>query len=154
MNWLGEFFSTLPDALRALWRFGDGWESVGILLGSVVLAAAFLFAAALLRPRQGWLSSIFGVMGGTVAAWWAFGILPSAWVYYVDGERDTLEGRVIPAALPGMENFYQVFRDLVVVAETGLAIVAFALIALTIQKRYPRALSEGEEAQPKTGGYK
>lgn len=154
MNWLREFFAALPEALRALWEFGNGFEGVGIALGSAVLAAVFIFAAVRLRPKQGWLSSIFGVMGGLVIAWWAFGILPSAWVYYVDGERDVLEGRVIPEALPGMENFYQVFRDLVVVAETGLAIGVFAVLALYLQKRFPRALSEGEEAQPKTGGYK
>lgn len=154
MSWLRDFFTALPDAGRALWEFGEGFQGVGIFLGSAALAVVFILAAVRLRPRQGWLSSIFAVMGGTVVAWWAFGIVPSAWVYFMDGERELLEGRVIPAALPGMDNFYEVFRDVVVAAETGVAIVAFGVLATYIQKRFPRALAEGEEAQPKTGGYK
>jgi hypothetical protein len=65
-----------------------------------------------------------------------------------------LEGTIIPSSLPGMENFYEVFRDSVVMGETAIAIVAFGVIATAIQKRYPRELAEGEEAAPKSGGYK
>jgi hypothetical protein len=98
-------------------------------------------------------------MSATVAAWWAFGIIPSAWIYFADGQRDLMENTVIPGTLGTPRfmiatNFYQVFRDLVVIMETQIAMVVFAIIALQIQKRFPRALAEGEEARPQSGGYK
>lgn len=154
MSWLGEFFRALPEALSALWSFGDGWAGLAVMLGYLALAAVCLFLALRLRPIRGWLSSIFGMMAVTIAFFWGFGILPSAWVYFADGTSELLEGRVIPAALPGADNFYAVFRDVVVMAETGLAVTLFAVIAFAIQKRYPRVLAEGEESSPKTGGYK
>ncbi len=160
MSWVGEFFSALPDALSALWRFGGGLRSVFVILGSIVLIAVFLLLARQLRATRGWLSSIFGVMGGTVILWWIFGILPSAWMYFVDGNQELLEDTVIPGRLafgPNAviaEDFYEVFRDLVVVGETTLALVAFGVVALAIQKRYPRGLAEGEEPRPQSGGYK
>jgi hypothetical protein len=154
VNWVGEFFRALPDVAVAFWEFGDGFRGLIELLVSAGLAALFLFAAVRLRPTQGWLSAIFGAMSATIAMWWAFGILPSAWVYFVDGEQELLEGTVIPSALPGMENFYEVFRDSVVIAETAVAVIAFAVVAAAVQKRYPRELAEGEEAAPKSGGYK
>ncbi|MBA2529192.1 MAG: hypothetical protein H0V19_04405 [Euzebyales bacterium] len=152
---MGEFFGTLDDVARALWAFGRGWAGVAISLGSVALIAGFALAAKALRGSQGWLSSIFGIMAATVAAWWVFGILPSAWVYFADGQRDLMEGTVIPGAVGEVSsNFYQVFRDVVVMAETTVAMAAFAAVALAIQKRYPRALAEGEESRPQSGGYK
>lgn len=154
MDWLGEFFRALPAVFRALWQFGDGFYGLAVMLGSVALIAGFAFVALKLRDVRGWLSAIFGAMAITVAMFWGFGILPSAWVYFVEGERELLEGTVIPAALPGMENFYGVFRDLIVLGLTGVALVAFGVIALGVQKRFPRALAEGEEAGPKSGGYK
>lgn len=154
MDWLGEFFRALPGVFRALWQFGDGFYGIAVMLGSLALIAGFTFVAVRLREIRGWLSSVFAVMAITVGMWWGFGILPSAWVYFADGERDMLEGTVIPAALPGMDNFYEVFRDLVVLGLTGVALVAFGVIALAVQKRFPRALAEGEEAGPKSGGYK
>jgi hypothetical protein len=80
VNWVGEFFRALPDALAALWAFGEGWRGLIELLVSAGLAAIFLLFAVRLRPTHGWLSSIFGIMSATVAMWWGFGILPSAWV--------------------------------------------------------------------------
>jgi len=144
----------VTDVWSALWEFIDGFRGVGVALGSIVLTALFAFAALRLRDRSGWLSSIFGLMAGTVVMFWLFGIIPSAWVYFSDGQRDLLGGRVIPEALPGMGNFYLLFRDLVVVGETGVAIGAMLVVIFWIQKRYPRSLAEGEEARPQSGGYK
>lgn len=154
MDIVTEFFRAMPDAARALWEFIAGWRGVGVTLGSVVLTVLFTLLALRLRDRSGWLSSIFGLMAGTIAMWWLFGILPSAWFYFSTNEEDILAGRVIPNALPAMNNFYSLFRDLIVVAETGVAILAVVVAALWIQKRYPRALAEGEEARPQSGGYK
>ena len=159
MSWLGEFFGALPDVARALWVFGRGWAGVAISAGSVLLVAALLFGAKTLRDTHGWVAAILGMMAATVAAWWAFGILPSAWIYFLDGQRDLMEGVVIPEALGFggrvvAANFYQVFRDSIVMVETTVAMIAFAVLAVAVQKRYPRALADGEEARPQSGGYK
>ena len=159
MEWVGEFFSTLPAVGTALWAFMRGWVGVAIIVGSGAMMIGFGLAALILRDKFGWLSAIFGMMSATVAAWWAFGIIPSAWIYFADGQRDLMENTVIPATFGTPRfmiatNFYQVFRDLVVIMETQIAMVAFAIIALQIQKRFPRALAEGEEARPQSGGYK
>jgi hypothetical protein len=159
MEWVGEFFSTLPAVFRALWEFMDGWMGVATIIGSGAMIIGFALAAMLLRDRFGWLSAIFGMMSATVAAWWAFAIIPSAWIYFADGQRDLLENTIIPGTLgigrfQMASNFYQVFRDIVVMAETNIAMVAFAVAALQIQKRFPKALAEGEEARPQSGGYK
>lgn len=154
MDAVGNFFTTIPDLIVALWRFGGGLRGVAVSAGSTILAVAFCFGALRLRDRSGWLSAIFGMMAATIALWWLFGILPSAWVYFADGQRELLGGTVIPNALPLANNFYQVFRDLVVIGETTVAIMAFCFGMVWIQKRYPRALAEGEEARPQSGGYK
>ena len=159
MEWVGEFFSTLPQVGSALWAFMRGWVGVAIIVGSGAMMIGFGLIAVLLRDKFGWLAAIFGMMSATVAAWWAFGIIPSAWIYFADGQKDLMIDRVIPGTLGTPRfmiatNFYQVFRDLVVVMETQIAMVAFAVIALQIQKRFPKALAEGEEARPQSGGYK
>jgi hypothetical protein len=159
VDWLGEFFTTLPEVGRALWSFMRGWAGVGIIIGSGAMMIGFSAAAFKLRDTYGWLSAIFGIMAATVAAWWAFGIIPSAWIYFADGQRDLMENAIIPGTFGTPRfmistNFYQVFRDFVVIMETQIAMVVFAIAALRIQKRFPRALAEGEEARPQSGGYK
>lgn len=152
---MGEFITALGDALAALWRFGDGWYGLAVTVGWAGAAIAFLFLARLLREKHGWLSALFGTMTASIAAFWAFGILPSAWIYFVDAEKEVLAGRVIPEAIdPMMSNFYQVFRDSIVMVETIVAMAAFVVVALLLQKHYPRALAEGEEPRPQSGGYK
>jgi hypothetical protein len=94
------------------------------------------------------------MMAGFVAFWWAFGIIPSAFIYFADGNRDLLEGTLFPGALPMMDNAYQVFRDSIVVGLTVIAVVAFSLAAAALQRRYPRTLAEGEEKAPASGGYR
>lgn len=159
MDWIGEFVRTLPSVLNALWSFGRGWAGVGVTVGSVVLIALSLAAAHRLRERYGWISALCGSMAATIAAWWAFGILPSAWVYFADGQQDLMADQVIPSQI-GIgdwviaSNFYQVARDSVVIVETLVAMVIFAVLALRVQKRYPRSLAEGEENRPQSGGYK
>ncbi len=159
MEWVGEFFRTLPEVGSALWTFMRGWVGVAIIIGSGAMMIGFSVLAFLLRETFGWLSAIFGMMAATVAAWWAFGIIPSAWIYFADANRDLMENTVIPGTLgigrfQVASNFYQVFRDLVVIGETQIAMVVFAILALQIQKRFPRALAEGEEPRPQSGGYK
>jgi hypothetical protein len=157
---VGEFFATLPDVFRALWQMGDprgqgnGFIGLAIMLGYAALAVVFLLLARLCYGTRQWLSAMFGMMAGTIAMFWFFGILPSAWVYFADGNRPLLEGTVIPAALPGMDNFYVVFRDLVVIVETTIAVIGLAVVAAWVQKRYPRTLAEGEDKGPASGGYK
>ena len=159
MEWVGEFFSTLPKVGVALWEFMRGWAGVAVIIGSGAMMIGFGLAALKLRDTFGWLSAIFGMMSATVAAWWAFGIIPSAWIYFADGQRDLMENTIIPETF-GIgrfqiaANFYTVFRDMVVMGETTIAMVVFAVLALQIQKRFPRALAEGEEARPQSGGYK
>ena len=159
MSAVGEFFAALPAVGQALWTFMRGWAGIAIIIGSGVLTVGLLALALLLRDRMGWMSAIFGTMAATIAGFWAFGIIPSAWIYFADGQRDLLENTIIPGTLGIGDaviaaNFYQVFRDSVVMAETTIAMVAFAVLALVIQKRYPRALAEGEESRPQSGGYK
>jgi hypothetical protein len=151
---VNEFFATLPEAGAALWSFIDGFYGIVVTIGSVALAALFLFAAVRWRDTHSWLSAIAGVSAAGIAFWWAFGIIPSAFTYYMDGNRPLLEGTVVPAALPGMDNFYEVFRDSVVVGMQVVLGVVFAMAMLRIQRRYPRSLAEGEEKSPATGGYR
>jgi hypothetical protein len=154
VEFISQFFGTIPDAMRALWDLAEGFYGVAITLGSVVIAVGLGLAAAKLRDGHGWLSAAFGMMAGFVAFWWAFGIIPSAFIYFADGNRDLLEGTLFPGALPMMDNAYQVFRDSIVVGLTVIAVVAFSLAAAALQRRYPRTLAEGEEKAPASGGYR
>lgn len=154
MEFARQFFSTLPEAFAGLWEFIDGLYGITLLVGSLALIAVLVVLALRVRPRHEWMAAILGVLGGFVAFWWLFGMLPSAWVYFVDGERELMEGAVLPGALPGADNFYQVFRDLVIVGETGVATLGFVVLAFALQKRFPRGLAEDEEKQPSSGGYK
>ena len=151
---MNEFFRTLPAAGRALWEFMDGFYGIAIIIGSVALLALFVFLAKTWRAEHSWLSAISGVMAASVVFWWAFGILPSAFTFFLDGERDLLEGTLVPASLPGMDNFYEVARDSTVVGMQTVFVIIFVMAALRIQRRYPRSLAEGEDKTPATGGYK
>jgi hypothetical protein len=151
---VNEFFATLPEAGAALWEFMEGFYGITIIIGSIALAALALYLAKAWRDTHSWLSAISGITGASIVFWWAFGILPSAFTYFMDGERDRFEGTLVPAALPGMENFYQVFRDVTVVGMQTVFVLIFAVALLRIQRRYPRSLAEGEEKSPATGGYR
>lgn len=154
MEFVSQFFGTLPAAGRALWELIEGVYGLAIIAGSAILFVAFAFVARTWRDTHGWLSATFGMMAGFIAFWWAFGIIPSAFIYFADGSRDLLEGTVFPGPLPMMENAYQVTRDIIVTTETALAVIVFSLAAARIQREFPRTLAEGEEKSPATGGYK
>jgi hypothetical protein len=38
VEFISQFFGTIPDALRALWDIAEGFYGVAITLGSVVIA--------------------------------------------------------------------------------------------------------------------
>jgi high-affinity Fe2+/Pb2+ permease len=149
-----DFFRAMPEVMRAAWDFGEGFYGATVTVGSLVLLVLFCMLAFRLRDEHSWLSATFGAMATTIGMWWGFGILPSAWMYFLDGARDLLEGVVIPEALPGMDNFYAVFRDSVVMGMMFVGVGVLVLVALRVQKRFPRSLAEGEESRPQSGGYK
>lgn len=169
-SWFGEFFSTLDEALVALWEFGDpsglgrGWWGLLILaIWGIFLIGLPLLIARRTYGEHEWVSATMGVLGGLSILWWVFGILPSAWIYYVDSAAETLGGPIIPESL-GItfsngyrldiaSNFYEVFRDLVVVVQHLIALVGVFYAALKLQERFPRTLAEGE-TKPDAGGYR
>lgn len=149
MDWVGEFFAALPEVFRALWEFGAGWQGLAVSIGSVVLVAVLTAGALRLRDELGWVAAFLGAFAAFIAGFWLFAILPSAWVFFADGERLLLEGTVIPSELVVGDldvatNLYEVIRDSVVMAETFLAIAFLAFLTVWIQKRFPRALAPGE----------
>ena len=177
LSWFGEFFSTLPEALRALWQFGDpdsagnGWWGIVILLiWGVLLTAVPLYIAKVTYGKREWVSATMGVIAGLSIMWWVYGILPSAWIYYLDANQEILSGPIIPDSMvipmgwapwaPGPDytldvatNLYEVIRDIVVVLEHAVAFVLTFWLALRIQKQYPKTLAAGE-SRPEAGGYK
>jgi hypothetical protein len=159
MNVIGDFFATLPAALRALWEFGDGFVGVILMVVSIGMVVVFAGLAYQLRERQGWLSGLFGSMAVLLGLWWTLGIIPSAWIYYADSQRDLLADGIIPSAivigqLEVATNFYNVFRDSIVMAEATVVLAVGVGLIFAIQKRLPGGLAEGEERGPTTGGYK
>lgn len=159
MDWIGEFFATLPDALLALWNFGEGFFGLVLMGGSIVLTAAFCFLAYRLRGTHGWTAALFGAMAALLSSWWLLGIVPSAWVYFADSQSELLTDTIIPSQiivgrLEVASNFYNVFRDSIVLVQGGIVVVGYFVLALVLQKRFPGGLAEGEERGPTTGGYK
>jgi hypothetical protein len=146
-------------AIVALWDFGGGFVGVVLMGGSVVLIALFCGLAYRLRDTMGWTSALFGSMAVLLALWWLIGIIPSAWVYFADSQKDLLAGRIIPEAITigGLEiatNFYNVFRDSIVMIEGAIVLGIGVVVMLAVQRRFPKGLAEGEERGPTTGGYK
>ncbi|HEX6255761.1 MAG TPA: hypothetical protein VFZ70_08105 [Euzebyales bacterium] len=156
---IGEFFANLPDAIAALWNFGDGLIGLVLMVVSIGMVIGFAVAAYVLRERQGWLSALFGSMAVLLGLWWALGIIPSAWVYFADSQKDLLADSIIPSQivigdLEFATNFYNVFRDSIVMIEATIVLAAGAWLIFAVQKRLPGGLAEGEEKGPTTGGYK
>ena len=178
--WFGDFFGALPEAAMALWEFGDpgnlgrGWWGLLIMViwGGGMIALPLLIAKQTAGKHE-WVSATMGVMAGLSGLWWAFGILPSAWIYYLDGTQEILEGTIIPASVGytlqsqflwfpegyrfGIDtftnNFYLVVRDTVVVIEHVIAFILLFRIGRWVQEKYPRGLAEGE-VKPDAGGYR
>jgi hypothetical protein len=173
LSWFGEFFGALPDALRGLYEFGDpsglgeGWWGIVILLiWGVFLTAIPLVIAKRTHGTHEWVSATMGVVAGLSIMWWIYGILPSAWIYYLDSNQEVLEGAIIPASmgftfgsgddayrLDIASNLYGVIRDVVVVVQHLVAFVLTFWAAIKIQQKYPRTLAPGE-TKPEAGGYK
>ncbi|MDX1659426.1 MAG: hypothetical protein R3343_11450 [Nitriliruptorales bacterium] len=169
LSWFGDFFGALPDALRALYQFGDpagrgnGWWGIIILLiWGVLLTAVPLLIAKRTYGKHEWVSATMGVVAGLSIFWWVYGILPSAWIYYLDSSQEILAGPIIPDSagitigdyrVDIASNLYQVIRDLVVVIEHLLAFALTFWAALKIQEKYPKTLAPGE-TKPEAGGYK
>lgn len=168
MGWFGDFFGALPDALRALYLFGDPngtgqgwWGAVIALIWAIPLTAVPLAISRMTYGKREWVSATMGVIGTLSIFMWVYGVLPSAWLYYVDSSEEILADRVIPTSLtftiggvyfPVATNFYDVIRDLVVVFEHLIALGITFWAAMALQKRYPRALAPGEETR-ESGGY-
>ncbi len=165
LSWFGDFFGALPDALRAAYQFGDpasagrGW--MGIVVTLIWLVPLTIVPLAIAKRTYGsrdWVSATMGVIGGLAIMWWVFGILPSAFLYYVDANRAILGDAIIPTSfapwgIPIATNLYQVLRDLAVVTQHAVAFGFFFWAMLAVQKRYPRTLAPGEERRG-SGGYK
>lgn len=180
LSWFAEFFRTLPAVGEALWEFGDpsgrgqGWWGIAILLiwGVGLVGVPLMIAKRTYQERE-WVSATMGVIAALAVAWWVYGILPSAWVYFVDSNQEILEGTIIPASagitgpiavfgqtlvpdgyrLALADDLYTVVRDLVVVVQH---LVAFGLTfwaAMRIQDRLPKTLASGE-TRSESGGYK
>lgn len=174
LSWFGDFFAALPDAFRALYEFGDpqgignGWWGFVILfIWGVFLTAIPLYIAKQTHGKREWISATMGVIAGLSVMWWVYGILPSAWIYFLDANNEILAGRVIPESVgltfgsgddayrfDAMSNFYTVFRDLVVVIEHLVAFVLTFWLALRIQKQLPAKTLAPGEVKPEAGGYK
>jgi hypothetical protein len=171
LSWFGDFFRALPDALRALYQFGDpdgagqGWLGILVVLiwGVFLIGGPLAVAKFAYDRRREWLSATMGAIASVSILWWAFGVLPSAWIYYVDANQAILADAIIPTSftvtvggtfIPVATDLYNVIRDSVVIMWNGIALVATFWAALAFQKRYPRTLAPGEERRETSGGYR
>ncbi|MDP9021274.1 MAG: hypothetical protein M3N57_00945 [Actinomycetota bacterium] len=170
LSWFVDFFRALPEAFRALYEFGDPsnvgngwWGFVIVAIWGVFIIGLPLAVAHVTYQKREWVSATMGAIAGMGVLWWVFGILPSAWIYFVDSNKEILEDRIIPTSLRipvGGGNYldvatdlYQVLRDLVVVGWHLVAIGALLWAAVAIQKRLPKPLAPGEERR-EPGGYR
>lgn len=170
MSWLGDFFGAIPEALRALYEFGDPggvgngwWGFVIAAIWGIGLCAVPLAIAYRTYGEREWISATMGTIGGFTVLWWVFGVLPSAWLYYADANKEVLQDRIIPTSFtlaingvyfPIATNLYDVIRDTVVVVQHLIALGVVFWAALALQKRFPKQLAAGEEKSESTGGYK
>lgn len=165
-SWFAEFFAALPDALRALWEFGDpegagqGWWGIIIfLIWGVLLTAIPLLIAERTHGKREWVTVTMTCVAGFAVLWWLFGIIPSAWVFFADAHQAILGDAIIPTAVAPfgvtlVEDFYNVIRDSVVMVWHVIAVAAVIWAALRIQERFPRDLAPGEDRPTATGGYR
>lgn len=170
LEWFGEFFATLPEALQALWLFGDpevrgrGWFGLFVLaLWAIPLGVVPLYLAKLTYGKREWFSATMGVIGASSILWWVFGIVPSAWMFFTSSTVDTLEHAIIPSSATievGDGYVIQIATDLynVIVdsVSAGLMIggIVFALwAALRVQKGLPKQLAP-DESKSEAGGYR
>lgn len=154
-----QFFVTLPPMFVALWNFAGSFTGVLLMGGSIALVVLFCLLAFRMRNTQGWLAGLFGGMAVLLGLWWLIGIVPSAWIYFLDTQQELLQDQIIPGQiiigrLEIATNFYQVFRDSIVLLEGAVVLGIGVVVMRQVQKRFPGGLAEGEERGPTTGGYK
>ena len=105
LEWFREFGAAAPDALRALYQFGDpaaagrGWVGAAImLLWLGPLMALPLYLAKITHGTRQWFSATMGVRGASSLIWWVNGVLPPAWIQCVEANETVLSGRIIPVS--------------------------------------------------------
>jgi len=170
LEWFREFFATLPEVFRALYQFGDpanigrGWVGLAIMaLWVGPMFALPVWIAKITYGKHEWVSATMGVVAGTSLMWWVHGVIPHAWIQFVQSNSNLLEGPIIPASMTihlpnGTEldvasNLYGVIIDSVLV---GLMVagIAFSIwLSLRVQRQLPKTLASGEE-KPEAGGYR
>lgn len=170
VEWFGEFFATLPEALRALYQFGDpqdlgrGWVGLAVMaLWAGPLFALPLYLAKLTYRTHEWVSATMGVIAATSFLWWVHGVIPHTWIQFTQSNENILEGTMIPASagitLPNGErldiasNLYAVITEGVVGALMIAGIVVTLWAFLRVQRMVPKTLASGE-VKPEAGGYK
>jgi NAD-dependent dihydropyrimidine dehydrogenase PreA subunit len=106
LSWFGEFVEAFPAAMRALWEFGDpmgrgdGWWGIVILLiWGIFLTAIPLYVAKITYGKREWVSATMGVIAGLSIFWWVYGIFPSAWIFFLDANKEILSGPIIPDSM-------------------------------------------------------
>jgi hypothetical protein len=170
LEWFGEFFAALPDALRAAYQFADpqdlgrGWVGVAImLLWFGPLLALPLFLAKRTYGTREWFSATMGVVAASSFMWWLHGIVPHGWIQFTESNQNILSGSIIPASagidisedyrLDIASNLYSVITEGVVQTMMIVSIALTIWLFLRVQKQLPKTLAPGE-TKPEAGGYK
>jgi hypothetical protein len=170
VEWFREFGAAAPDALRALYQFGDpaglgrGWVGAAImLLWLGPLMALPLYLAKITYGRREWVSATMGIMGASTFLWWLHGVLPHAWIQFVEANENILAGTILPESagftvgedyrVDIATNLYGVIADSVVAILMIGGIVLSLWLFARVQKQYPKTLAAGE-TKPEAGGYK
>jgi hypothetical protein len=169
LEWFGEFFAALPDALRAAYQFADpqdlgrGWVGVAImLLWFGPLLALPMFLAKLTYGKREWFSATMGVVAASSFLWWLHGIVPHGWIQFTESNQNILADSIIPASatlrvgdteLDVASNLYSVITEGVVQTMMIVSIVLTIWVFLRMQRKLPKTLAAGE-VKPEAGGYK
>jgi hypothetical protein len=169
LEWFGEFFAALPDALRAAYQFADpqdlgrGWVGVAImLLWFGPLLALPMFLAKLTYGKREWFSATMGVVAASSFLWWLHGIVPHGWIQFTESNQNILSDSIIPASatlrvgdteIDVASNLYSVITEGVVQTMMIVSIVLTIWVFLRMQKKLPKTLAAGE-VKPDAGGYK
>ncbi|MCC5948193.1 MAG: hypothetical protein JJT89_07025 [Nitriliruptoraceae bacterium] len=169
-QFFADFIATAPDALRALYQFGDpaglgrGWVGAAIMfLWLGPLGVLPLYVAKLTYGKHEWVSATMGIMGASSLLWWLHGVIPHGWIQFTESNRGLLEGTVIPASagIDVSEDYgIDIASNLSCVITVGRGgglmwggrgVPVWG--AVRMQRSYPKTLAAGE-TKPEAGGYK